>query len=163
MRGIVVASRSRGPRITAPARVPASRERYLGLARKARCVGPAESSVATPVRAAAASPTASPPSFATISRRVNEATAASLGREGLDDLLGDVDAPAREHRLLQDQVELLLLRDLVDDLRGALLHLRELLVAARVEVLAHFALLALEIAADVGEAPFLVAARGGGH
>src|SRR5437763_9387157 len=124
------------------------------------CPGPAESMVATPVSGAATSPTASPPSRATISRRVSVGTPASLGREGLDDLLGDVDAPAREDRLLQDQVELLLLGDLVDHARRALLHLGELLVAAHVEVLAHLALLALEIAADVGEPPFLVAAGG---
>src|SRR4051812_14289525 len=125
--------------------------------------GPAESIVATPVRGEATSPTASPPSRATISRRVSVGTPASLGREGLDDLLGDVDAPAREDRLLQDQVELLLLGDLVDDAGGALLHLGQLLVAAHVQVLADLALLALEIAADVGEAPLLVAAAGLGH
>src|SRR4051812_11240512 len=157
MRGMLAASRSRGPTMTAPARVSASRVRYFGLARKVISAGPAESIVATPLRGVAASPTASPPRRATISRRVSDATPASLGREGLDDLLGDVDAAAREDRFLQDQVEFLLLGDLVDDARRALLHLGELLVAAHVEVLADFALLALEVAADVGEAPLLVA------
>src|SRR3954468_15975755 len=145
IRGMLAASRSRGLRITAPARVLASRARYFGFARKVICEGPAESRVPTPVRGTAASPTASPPRRATSSRRLNEATPGSLGREGLDDLLGDVDAPAREDRFLQDEVELLLLGDLVDDSRGALLNLGELLVPAHVEVLADLALLALEV------------------
>src|ERR1700674_5885484 len=114
MRGIEAASRSPGPRITAPARVVARRARYLGFARNAMSAGPAESSVATPVSGALTSPTASPPKRATISLNVSEAfggqgTSAfelwsvpmcSLVRERPDDLLGDVDAPAREHRLL---------------------------------------------------------------
>jgi hypothetical protein len=77
--------------------------------------------------------------------------------------VGDVDARAREHRLLDDQVELLLLGDLVDDARGALLQARELLVAAQVEVLADLALQPLEVAADVGELALLLAARGLRH
>ena len=48
IRAIGVASRSRGPRITAEARVAASRERYFGLARKVISPGAASSSVATP-------------------------------------------------------------------------------------------------------------------
>src|SRR5688572_13659085 len=160
MRGMEAASRSAGPRITAPARVVASRPRYFGLARKAIWSGPAESSVATPERRVPASPTASPPSRATISRRVSaRAATASPVRERLDDFLGDVDARAGEHGLLDDEVELLLLGDLVDDPRGALLDPRELLVPAQVQVLADLALQALEVAADVGELALLLAAR----
>src|SRR6185312_16234798 len=134
--------------------------------------GPAESSVATPVSGASSRPTASPPSRATISRSVSwtggQSTScvelwsvpmASLVRERLDDLLGDVDARAGEDRLLDDEVELLLLGDLVDHPGGALLDRGELLVAAQVEVLADLALHALEVAADVGELPLLVAPR----
>src|SRR5258708_5537931 len=173
MRGARAASRSPRPTITAPARVVASLWRYLGFARKAISEGPAESSVATPARGLATSPTASPPRRATISLNVNagfggQSTSGfelwsvpmcSLVRQSLDDLVGDVDLAAREHRLLEDQVELLLLGDLVDDARGALLHRGERLVAAQVEVLAQLALQALEVAADVGKLPFLVAAR----
>src|SRR5512146_1502155 len=83
-----------------------------------------------------------------------------LVRQGLDDLVGDVDARSREHRLLDDEVVVLLLGDLVDDAGRALLDARELLVAAQIEVLADLALLPLEVAADVGELPLLVAARG---
>src|SRR6185312_3178500 len=132
--------------------------------------GPAESSVATPVKGASSRPTASPPSRATISRRVSwtggqgtsrvelwSVPMASLVRERLDDLLGDVDARAGEDRLLDDEVELLLLGDLVDHPGGALLDRGELLVAAQVEVLADLALHALEVAADVGELPLLLA------
>src|SRR5688572_20565283 len=67
MQGRCAASRSPGPRITAPARVVARRERYFGLARKAISPGPAESRVATPVSGAGTSPTASPPRRATMS------------------------------------------------------------------------------------------------
>src|SRR5512140_2738066 len=118
MRGTLAASRSPRPRITAPARVVASRGRYFGLARNARSEGPAESRVATPVSGALTSPIASPPSCATMSRRVRAAKALwedaprprtnrgsspmSFIGEGLDDLVGDVDAPAREDRLLDD-------------------------------------------------------------
>src|SRR5262245_52112238 len=112
MRGMLAASRSPGPRITAAARVVASRERYRGLARKAMSPGPAESSVATPVMGAPTSPTASPPRRATISRSVRVVAAKRPSRaaaQRADDLVGDVDAPAREDRLLHDEVELLLL------------------------------------------------------
>src|SRR5579862_348616 len=83
MRGMLPASRSPGPRITAPARVVASLERYFGLARKAISAGPAESSVATPVSGAPTSPTASPPSFATISRSVRAAKIDHLSASAL--------------------------------------------------------------------------------
>src|SRR5215212_6078232 len=97
-----------------------------------------------PVKRLSPPPTASPPRRATISRRVSAGggTRASTIREGPDDLLGDVDAAAREHGLLDDEVELLLLRDLVDHAGGALLHAGELLVAAQVQVLADLALAA---------------------
>src|SRR5947207_9463985 len=136
MRGMVTTSRSPGPTMSAPARVAAARVRYFGLERKAICPGPAESIVATPVSPRVTSPTASPPRWPTISRSVSESAMGLLICQRLDDLLGDVDARAREHRFLHDQVELLLLGDLVDDARSHALHRRELLVAAQVQVLA---------------------------
>ena len=66
-------------------------------------------------------------------------------------------------RVLQDQVELLGLGDLLDHLVRALLHARELLVAAQVQVLAELALRALQVARQVGEVALLVAALGLGH
>src|SRR5688572_13225439 len=71
MQGPGALPRSAGPRITAPARVPARRERYFGLARKVIWRGPAESIVATPVSGESTSPTASPPRRPTMSRRVS--------------------------------------------------------------------------------------------
>src|SRR5258706_9785858 len=154
---MVTTSRSPGPTMRALARVPAARVGYFGFERNAICPGPAESMVATPVSPCVTSPTASPPRWPTISRSVSESAMGLLVRQRLDDLLGDVDARAREHRFLDDQVELLLLRDLVDDARRHALHRCELLVAAQVQVLADLALEALEVAADVGELPLLLA------
>src|SRR5437764_6122945 len=82
-------------------------------------------------------------------------TARSLGRrlavQRLDHLVGEVDARAGVDGVLEDDVVLLLLRDLADDAVRLLHDLGELLVAARVQVLAEFALLALEIAVQLAE------------
>src|SRR5919109_1843884 len=78
-----------------------------------------------------------------------------LALERLDHLVGDVDARAREDGVLEDDVELLLLGDLPDDAVRLLDHLRELLVAALVQVLAELALLPLEVAVQVAELAFL--------
>ena len=71
---------------------------------------------------------------------------------------------AREdHRILQDQVEFLGLGDLHQDLVRALLHRRQFLVAAQVDVLAELALHALQVARLVGEVALLVAPLGLAH
>src|SRR5581483_4371771 len=113
-----------------------------------------------------ASPATRPPRREAISPSVSGAamgsSAASLrgglvAVERLDHLVGDVDARAREHGVLEDDVVLLLLRDLPDHAVRLLDDLRQLLVAALVEVLAELALLALEVAVQVAELALLVA------
>src|SRR5439155_576246 len=72
--------------------------------------------------------------------------------ERFDHLFGDVDALARIHDgILQNQVELLGLRDLQDDLVRTLLESRELLVSPQVDVFAKFALPSLQNAREVRE------------
>src|SRR5688500_4817299 len=79
-----------------------------------------------------------------------------LAVQRLDHPVGDVDARADVGRhLLEDDVELLLLGDLADDAVRLLHDLRELLVAALVQILAELALLALELAVQVAELPLL--------
>src|SRR5262245_42158732 len=71
--------------------------------------------------------------------------------ERADHLVGDVDARAGVDSLLEDDVELLRLRDLPHRAVGALEDSRQLFVAPLVEVLAELALLALELARGVLE------------
>src|SRR3954470_19056901 len=127
----------------------------------------AASSEATWCTRVSGAPATRPPRRCTISRSVSGpgtvAKAGSLRRrlvgfERLDHLIGDVDARAREDRVLEDDVELLLLGDLPDDAVRLLHHLGELLVAPLVEILAELALLPLEVAIEVGEVAFLGAA-----
>src|SRR5207245_8634477 len=101
-----------------------------------------------------AGPATRPPSRATICPSVSGPGTESLRRrlarlEGLDHLVGDVDARAREDGILEDDVVLLLLGDLADHAVRRLHHLGELLVPALVQVLAELALLALEIAVEL--------------
>src|SRR5437868_9435984 len=104
------------------------------------------------------SPATRPPRREAISPRVSgPATARGslrrrlAGLERLDHPVGDVDPRAEVDDVLHDQVELLLLGDLADDAVCLLDHLRQLLVAALVEVLAELALLALEVAVQLAE------------
>src|SRR5919198_700089 len=113
--------------------------------------GLAPSSEATWCTSVSASPATRPPRRSTICPSVNGPGMQSLrGRlallERLDHLVGDVDARAREDGVLEDDVELFLLGDLPDDAVRLLDHLRQLLVAALVEILAELALLALVVA-----------------
>src|ERR1700728_2154464 len=71
--------------------------------------------------------------------------AISSRRQGLKDLVGDVDARAHIHRFLNDQVVVLLLGDLLDYLVGAVENGCQFLIAALVQVFAELALLALKI------------------
>src|SRR5204863_7632038 len=71
--------------------------------------------------------------------------------EGLDHLVGDVDARAVIDDILEDDVELFLLGDLAYHAVCVLDHLGELLVAALVQVLAELALFPLELAVQVAE------------
>src|SRR5262245_8729175 len=68
--------------------------------------------------------------------------------ERLEHPVGDVQARTAVHRLLQDEVVLLRLRDLPDHAVGPLEERGELLVAPQVQVLAVLALHALEIEAQ---------------
>src|SRR5258705_13231926 len=155
MRGSSVSRSFSAARITAEARVFSSRDLCLLLPRKLICPSRAASSEATCATRVWASAAARPPSCAAICASVSGPRIALFRRrlalERPDHPLGDVDARAAVHGILQDEVELLLLGDLVDDAVGLLDHLRELLVAPLVEVLAELALLALEIAVQVAE------------
>src|SRR2546430_4440037 len=126
----------------------------------------APSSEATWCTSVSPSPATRPPRRCTISPSVSgPATVANarslrgrLALERLDHLVGDVDARAREDGVLEDDVELLLLRDLADHAVRLLDHLRQFLVAPLVQVLAELALLALEIAVQLAELALLGAA-----
>src|SRR5689334_9266611 len=135
--------------------------------KKLMCRASARSSEATWCTRVSALPATRPPRRCTISPRVSGPatgfTADSLrGRlapvEGLDHLVGDVDARAREDGVLEDDVVLFLLGDLPDDAVRLLDDLRELLVAALVQVLAELALLPLEVAVEIAELALLGAA-----
>src|SRR5688572_4089547 len=78
-----------------------------------------------------------------------------FGREDLQDALGDVESRASIHRFLQDEVEFLRLRDLLDHAVRALEKGLQLLVAAQVQVFAVLALQPLEIDADALQLAFL--------
>src|SRR5688572_30253513 len=149
-------------RTIAEACVAASFARWRGSERKLISPAPALSSEATCRTVVAGSPATRPPRRAAMSPSVSAPGMGSLrGRlariERLDHLVGDVDTRAGEHGVLEDDVELLLLRDLADHAVRELDHLRELLVAALVQVLAKLALLSLELAVHVGELALAVA------
>src|SRR5687768_10227684 len=161
MRGSVVSASNSPERITADARVAARRALNRALERKLISPACACSSEPTCRTRVAGSPATRPPRRWAISPSVN-APCMTLFRgrlavQRLDHLVGDVDARAREHGILEDDVELLLLGNLADDAVGELHHLRKLLVPALVEVLAEFALLPLELAVRVGELALAVA------
>src|SRR5687767_15444313 len=155
MRGSAVKPSASGGSTTADARVAPSLARCRGLEKNVISPGEAPSREPTWRTEVCGSPATRPPSRAAISASVNAPGIASLRRqlarvERLDHLVGDVDARAREHGILEDDVELLLLGNLADDAVGELHHLRKLLVPPLVEVLAEFALLPLELAVRFG-------------
>src|SRR5690349_2909111 len=167
MRGSAVSDSASGPSTTAEAAVPASLDRYLGLARKAIWPCAARSSVPTWRIRTCGSPRTRPPSCDAICASVY-GPGMSFCRGGLafhhlDHLVGDVDARIRVGGFLEDDVVLLALGDLPDDAVRLVDDLRELLVAALVDVLAVLALLALELAALVVEVALLVPAHGLRH
>src|SRR3954468_21724945 len=137
------------------------------------CRASACSSEATCCTTVSALPATRPPSRCTISPGAGGPatgfTADSLrgGRlacvEGLDHLVGDVDARAREDGVLEDDVVLLLLGNLADDPVSLLDHLSQLLVATLVQVFAEFALLPLKVAVQLVELALLGAALVLGH
>src|SRR5712692_6684735 len=162
MRGSVVSSSCSAAMMTAAARVAASFGLYLLADKNVISPAPACSSEPTCRISVCASPATRPPRREAICPSVSGPGIAlfrgRLAFERLDHLVGDVDARAREHGVLEDDVELLLLRDLPDDAVRLLDHLRQLLVAALVQVLAELALPALEIAVLLGEFALLAAA-----
>src|ERR1700754_1904095 len=118
-------SRSPGAINTAPAPVVSTCGRYFWLARNASCAGPALSSGARLPTACAPSPTTSPPKRFTSSSsviampdaissqsssvRARERTRAGRARgQRLQHLIRDVDARTHVHRLLHDQIVVLL-------------------------------------------------------
>src|SRR5436190_7384549 len=160
MRGSAVSASASGPRITAAARVPASLSRWRLPVKKLIWPAPAPSREFTWRITTSALPATRPPRRATICPSVSGPGTNSLRRrlarlEGLDHLVGDVDARAREDGVLEDDVVLLLLGDLADHAVRRLHHLRELLVPALVQVLAELALLALEVAVELAELALL--------
>src|SRR4051812_41467847 len=159
MRGRAVSPSASGETITAPARVASSFARWRLPVKKLMWRASADSSEATWWISVSAPAAARPPSRATICASVigpaMAPTARSLGRrlavQRLDHLVGEVDARAGVDGVLEDDVVLLLLRDLADDAVRLLHDLGELLVAARVQVLAELALLPLEVAVQLPE------------
>src|SRR3954470_4885326 len=159
-RGRAVNASFCGARITAGARVLTRWALYRGLAKNAISPSPARSSVPTCWIRVSGSPATRPPRREAISPSVSGPGMASLGRrlafQRLDHLVGDVDARAHVGRhLLEDDVELLLLGDLADHAVRLLHHLRELLVAPLVDVLAEFPLFSLELAIQIAELALL--------
>src|SRR5437588_12474779 len=168
MRGRAVSASASAPRTTAPARVAASFARWRLPVKKLMCSAVAPSSEATWCTTVSALPATRPPRRATICPSVNGPGMESLRRrlaliERLDHLVGDVDARAREHGVLEDDVELLLLGDMPDDAVRLLDHLCQLLVASLVQVLAELALLPLEVAVLLAELALLGAPLVLGH
>src|SRR5262245_47066510 len=167
MRGSAVSVSLRASTITAPARVAASLAFSLGSEKKVLCCAVACSSEPTCATSVSALPATRPPRRDAICPSVSGPGIALFRRrlafERLDHLVGDVDARAAVHGVLQDQVELLLLGDLVDHPVGLLDHLRQLLVAALVQVLPELALLALEVAVQLAELALAVAALALAH
>src|SRR5512139_736711 len=158
MRGRSVASRASIGRMTAPARVLASWDRYLLCETKPICSGVARFSGATWLTARAPSPTSSPPKRATSAARVTVMfflLLVLLGVQGLHHAVGDVVLGVDIDGLLDDEVEILGARDVLDRLARALLNLPQLLVAAQVEVLAELAALALQLSVEVAEVALL--------
>src|SRR6185295_10965420 len=152
MRGRAVSPSPSAPTINAPARVAASLGRCRAPVKKLMWRASAFSSEATWCTTVAGSPATRPPRRATICPRVSGPGTGSLGGrfarvERLDHPFGDVDARAGEDGVLEDDVAVLLLDDL-----------RELLVAALVQVLAELALLPLEVAVEIAELALLGAA-----
>src|SRR5712671_2106803 len=155
MRGRAVRPSPSAATITAPARVAASFAFSFGSAKKVICSGVACSREPTWLTSVPASPATRPPRRVAICPSVSGPGIALFRRrlafERLDHLVGDVDARAAVDGVLEDEVVLLLLGDLVDH------PLRQLLVAALVEVLAELALLALELAVQFAELALAVA------
>src|SRR5260370_7168224 len=155
MRGSLVRSSCSGAMMTAAARVAVSFVLYLLPDKNVISPAPACSSEPTCRISVCASPATRPPRREAICPSVSSPGIAlfrgRLAFERLDHLVGDVDARAREHGVLEDDVELLLLCDLPDDAVRLLDHLRQLLVAALVLVLSQLALLALEIPLLIAE------------
>src|SRR5687767_8125029 len=155
MRGSAVSCSPSAATITAPARVAASLAFSFGSTKKVICCGVACSSEPTWATSVSALPATRPPRRDAICPSVSGPGIALFRRrlalERLDHLVGDVDARAAVHRILENQIELFLLGDLVDHPVGLLDHPRQLLVAALVQVLAELALLALELAVRFAE------------
>src|SRR5690606_24294712 len=124
---------------------------------------PARSSVPTPSISVAPSPSSSPPNRATISSSLYMQPRSTAALERLQHLFGDVDTRTGVYRFLQDDVVLVGLRDLLDGRVGTIEHGREFLVAALVQILAEFTLLALELAVEVVERAFLFTSLGLTH
>src|ERR1019366_1321476 len=89
-------------------------------------------------------------------RATAQSAPALLVGERLDHPVGDVDARTGiDDRLLDDQVEFLVDRDLLNDLVRAFLHRGQLFVLAQIEILSKLPLHSLQIAAHVGEITLL--------
>src|SRR4029453_14523002 len=114
MRGSEVEASASFARSTAEALAAASFSRCLALERKVIAPAAAFSSDPTCRMGVPGSPATRPPGRGTIPPSVNPPAIGSLRRglarfERPDHLVGDVDAGACEHRVLEDDVELLLL------------------------------------------------------
>src|SRR6185436_10127312 len=178
MRGNCVAAAASSGRSTAAARVVDSNFWYLRLARNDSSPGPALSSGATCRMRTAASPSTVPPKRPASSARLKDMRASPFIRawslcytlerglanasspllvcERLDHSVGNVDSRADVDRFLQNEIELFALRDLLDDLVGALQHSGQFFVFAQVQIFPEFALHALQVAVHAREILLLV-------
>src|SRR5512145_1858034 len=168
MRGSRVRPSFSGATMTAAACVCVSRSTNFLELRNAICPAPACSSEPTWRIRVCGSPATRPPRREAICPSVNGPGMRSFGGrlafQRLDHLVGDVDARADVGRhLLEDDVELLLLRDHADHPVCLLHDLRELLVAPLIQVLTELALLSLELPVEVAELALLRAALAFGH
>src|SRR5262245_5125766 len=108
------------------------------------------SSAATCRISTCGSPATRPPRRAAICASVSAMSfGGRLAFQRLDHSLGEVDARVRVHRILEDDVVLLLLGERADRPVRLLEHLRQLFVAALVQVFLELAAPALEIAIEV--------------
>src|SRR5574340_323602 len=134
MRGRSVASRASIGRMTAPARVLASWDRYLLCDTKPISSGVARSSGATWLTTCAPSPASSPPKRATSAARVTVMGCSLLrllGVQGLHHPVGDVVLGIDVDCLFDDEIEFLGSCDVLDRLARPFLDVAQLLVAAQ--------------------------------
>src|ERR1035437_2115179 len=143
------ASRKAGATITQAALDDTNCCRYFAWLIKLSSLAPADSSGAKAVMSRCGSPWSSPPSASTTEPRRSTTPCSTnlLGRvHGFEHAVSDVVLGVDVDRILQDHIVLFRLCHLIDNLGGALGHLRQLFALARGQVFLELASLALKFA-----------------